>query len=231
MQLFSGLHVACRMLNAVVPLQRWTASCCACKCHTQRACLKHDLARMQEHCYTSADSIVNDDQAHANGPVAMEVLNGMTPDSMPPHIIKLKAGCMVMLICNVHKDIGLVNGARLIVRAFQPHCVDCETASGVHKGRRVFIPSMVFNSDDESGLPLTLRRRQLPLRLAFAMTVNKSQGQTLRKVGLYLPNELFSHGQLYVALSRVSSENSIVVLGQEGVPPWQAGCLHQKFCV
>ena len=184
---------------------------------------------MQEQCYTSADSIVNDDQADANGPVAMEVLNSMTPDSMPPHIIKLKAGCMVMLIRNVHKDIGLVNGARLIVRAFQPHCVDCEIASGVHKGRRVFIPRMVFTSEDESGLPLTLRRRQLPLRLAFAMTVNKSQGQTLRKVGLYLPNDLFSHGQLYVALSRVSSEDSIVILAKKGSHLGKQGVYTRNF--
>ena len=87
----------------------------------------------------------------------MEVLNSMTPDSMPPHIIKLNSGCMVMLICNVHKDIGLVNWARLIVRAFQPHCAGCEIANEVYKGRRVFITCMVFNSDDESGLPLTLR--------------------------------------------------------------------------
>ena len=140
--------------------------------------LMRDLACMQEQCYISADSLVNDDQADANGPVAMEVLfmNSMTPDSMPPHITKLKAGSMVMLVCNVHKDMGLVEGARLIVRAFRPHCVDCEMASGVHKGRRVFIPRMVFTSDNESGLPVLLRRRQLPLRLAFAMTVHKSQG-------------------------------------------------------
>ena len=136
---------------------------------------------------------------------------------------------MVMLIRNLHKDIGLVNGARLIVRAFRPHCVDCEIASGVHKGRRVFIPRMVFTSDDESGLPITLRRRQLPLRLAFAMTVNKSQGQTLRKVGLYLPNELFSHGQLYVALSRVSSEDSIVVLVKKGSHHGKQGVYTRNF--
>ena len=49
--------------------------------------------------------------------------------------------------------------------AFQPHYVDCEIASGVHNGRRVFILCMVFTSDDESGLPFMLRRRQLPLML------------------------------------------------------------------
>eukprot|EP00891_Asterochloris_glomerata_P000058 jgi/Astpho2/58/Aster-x0422 len=103
----------------------------------------------QEHCYASADSVVDDDHAAAERPEPVEVLNSMTPDSMPPHIVKLKAGCMVMLMRNVHKDLGLVNGARLFVRDFQPRCVECEIAGGVHKGRRVFIPRMVFTSDDE----------------------------------------------------------------------------------
>ena len=66
----------------------------------------------------------------------MEVLNRQTPASMPPHIIKLKAGCMVMLLRNVHKDLGLVNGARLIVRDFRPRCVDREIASGVPQGQK-----------------------------------------------------------------------------------------------
>ena len=91
-----------------------------------------------------------------------------------------------------------------------------EIASGVHKGRRVFSPHMAFISDEGAGLPFTLRRRQLPLRLASAMTVDKLQGQKLSRVGLYLPNDLFSHGQLYVAWSRVSSEDTIVFLAKKG---------------
>ena len=129
--------------------------------------LTHDFDGTQEHCYASADSVVDDDHAAAERPEPAEVLNSMTPDSMPPHIVKLKAGCMVMLMRNVHKDLGLVNGARLFVRDFQPRCVECEIAGGVHKGRRVFIPRMVFTSDDESGRSFTLRRRQLPPQAGF----------------------------------------------------------------
>ena len=41
------------------------------------------------------------------------------------------------------------------------------------------------------------------MRIAFAMTINKVQGQTLERVGIYLPEPCFTHGQLYVAASRV----------------------------
>jgi len=73
-----------------------------------------------------------------------------------------------------------------------------------------FIPSNVEH------LPFTLRRRQFPVRPAFAMTVNKSQGQTFKKIGLYLRNPVFSHGQLYVALSRVGNRDGLHIMVTNG---------------
>ena len=52
-------------------------------------------------------------------------------------------------------------------------------------------------------LPIKFNRHQFPLKLAFAMTINKAQGQTFKFVGLYMLNDVFCHGQLYVAVSRV----------------------------
>ena len=61
-----------------------------------------------------------------------------------------------------------------------------------------------------------MQRRQFPMILSFAMTINKSQGQSLKKVGLYLEKPVFTHGQLYVALSRVRSMHELkIVLGKE----------------
>ena len=57
------------------------------------------------------------------------------------------------------------------------------------------------SSDDSQ--PFALRRRQFPVKLAYAMSINKAQGQTFGLVGVYLPTPCFSHGQLYVAMSRV----------------------------
>ena len=56
-----------------------------------------------------------------------------------------------------------------------------------------------------------IKRVKFLIRSAFAMTINKSQGATLKKVGLYLNDPVFTHGQLYVALSRVASLNDIKI--------------------
>jgi ATP-dependent DNA helicase PIF1 len=80
---------------------------------------------------------------------------------------------------------------------------------GSFRGRQVLFLRMKLTPSDFS-LPFTLTRLQLPVHLAFAMTLNKSQCQTLEKIGIYVQDGcvIFSHGQLYVTLSRISSEPS-----------------------
>jgi ATP-dependent DNA helicase PIF1 len=73
-----------------------------------------------------------------------------------------------------------------------------------------FIPHMKFISDN-SDLPFTFARKQFPLWLAYAMTINKSQGQTLSHVGLHLANEVFLHGQLYVTFSHAKAPTNVKI--------------------
>ncbi|XP_065683650.1 ATP-dependent DNA helicase PIF1-like [Hydra vulgaris] len=113
-----------------------------------------------------------------------------------------------MLLRNLDLKAGLCNGTRLIVRALQNNYIDGQVLTGVSVGKRVFVPRVQLTQSD-SNLPFTLKRRQFPVRLAYSMTINKSQGQTFDKVGIYLKNPCFSHGQLYVACSRTRSLNTL----------------------
>ena len=61
-----------------------------------------------------------------------------------------------------------------------------------------------------------MHRKQFPVKLAFAMTINKSQGQTLPFVGIYLRDYCFAYGQLYVALSRVNRRENIKIFVENG---------------
>jgi ATP-dependent DNA helicase PIF1 len=80
----------------------------------------------------------------------------------------------------------------------------------------MFIPRLSITPSDTEQMPFTLHRRQFPVRPAFAMTINKAQGQTLKMVGIFLPKPVFTHGQLYVAMSRIGCPEGVKLLVTDG---------------
>ncbi|CAN1756188.1 ATP-dependent DNA helicase PIF1 [Linum perenne] len=104
--------------------------------------------------------------------------------------LRLKPYSIVMLLRNLNPSAGLCNGTRILL-----------TDLGEHTLRGLIIGG-------------SYERRQYPVRLCYAMTINKSQGQTLEHIGIYLPSPVFSHGQLYVALSRARSVDGIHIVLQ-----------------
>ena len=157
--------------------------------------------------YRSVD-IVDDEHTIAAFPT--EFLNKLNISGMPPHHLKLKIGSIVMLLRNLNIDRGLCNGVRMLVLDLQAHVLYVELLTGERAGTRCFIPRIKLQPTP-SQLPIPFTRTQFPVRLAFAMTINKAQGQTFERVGISLLRPVFGHGQLYVALSRVRSKQSLYI--------------------
>ncbi|KAL6581116.1 hypothetical protein OROMI_007039 [Orobanche minor] len=140
-----------------------------------------------------------------------DFLNDLKAPGLPPHLLKLKQNCPVMLMRNLNAAEGLCNGTRLIVRDLGEHVIGATIACGEHKGKYVLIPKIPLQTKDNLKCPIPFKRYQFPIKLCFAITINKAQGQTLDRVGIYLPQPVFSHGQLYVALSRARTSSSVKI--------------------
>ena len=167
----------------------------------------------EEKIYLSSDSAcrANSQIEAPENMYTPEILNGLNISGLPSHQIRLKVGVPIMLLRNIDQASGLCNGTRLIVTELGEHVIGASILTGSHFGQKVFIPRMNMSPSD-TRWPFKLQRRQYPFTLSYAMTINKSQGQSLSYVGLYLQNPVFTHGQLYVAISRVTNKKGLKIL-------------------
>ncbi|XP_019263781.1 PREDICTED: uncharacterized protein LOC109241497 [Nicotiana attenuata] len=106
---------------------------------------------------------------------------------------------------------GLCNGTRLIITKHGNQVIEAKVLAGQMAGQKVFIPRMTLTPSD-ARIPFKFQRRQFPIIVSFAMTINKSKGQSLSHEGLFLKKLIFTHGQLYVALSQVTSRKGLKIL-------------------
>ena len=138
----------------------------------------------------------------------VEYLNEINCSGLPLAKLEVKVGCPVMVLRNLDPANGVCNGSRGILTRYRHRVMEVELITGGHKGNKVFIPR-INNYPTEQQVAFKFTRRQFPVRLCFAMTINKSQGQTVNHVGLDLRRPVFTHGQFYVGISRVTSMSNI----------------------
>ncbi|XP_027174539.1 ATP-dependent DNA helicase PIF1-like [Coffea eugenioides] len=162
----------------------------------------------QETKYISFDQTLDSTKQANHG----DFLNSIQPPGLPPHELILKPMCPVILLRNLNPTQGLYNGTCLICLNFDKNVIHAEISVGIHAGKHVFIPRIPLHSSNDESYPIPFKRIQFPISLCFAMTINKSQGQTLDFVGIYLKEPVFSHGQLYVALSRAKTSTNVKIL-------------------
>ena len=166
---------------------------------------------------TSSDDLTNPDDFQRYN---VEYLNTLNPSGLPSHRLFIKSGMPLMLMRNLNPKMGLCNGTKLIFKKLhRNHLLECTIAGGEHNGRIVLIPRIFLRPKDRD-FPFEWSRRQFPVKVSFAMTINKSQGQTLRNVGIWLNDGCFAHGQLYVCISRVGSPSCLkfAIRSVEGYP-------------
>ncbi|CAG8854379.1 12665_t:CDS:1, partial [Gigaspora margarita] len=161
--------------------------------------------------YLSANNIIIEDGADNTNVYPIKYLNSLNLSGMPPFKLDLKIGCPIMLLHNLAPRQGLCNSSCLIVVWLLDYVIEACILSGSCAGNLAFIPRITLTLFSTE-LPFKFKRRQFLVHCAFAITINKSQGQSLKHVGLDLRTSVFLHGQLYVALFRCTSAQSIKVL-------------------
>jgi ATP-dependent exoDNAse (exonuclease V) alpha subunit len=164
--------------------------------------------------YFSVDKIVQEAGADPNDaePIAVEVLRSITSSSLPPGELNLKVGCPVILLRNLDPSRGLCNGTRMVITRMGDRVLETRLIGGEHDGETAFIPRISLIPTGATDLTFQLKRLQFPVRLAFALSINKAQGQSVKVIGIHLQTPVFAHGQLYVALSRATASENVKVL-------------------
>ena len=168
--------------------------------------------------FYSADQVIQESGTdnHHQLLLTPEFLRSVKSTSLPPGELRIKIGCPLILMRNLSPSNGLCNGSRMIVVGISDRVLQVRLIGGEHNDELALIPRITLFPSSMSTFTFKLRRHQFSVHLAFALTINRAQGQSVTYLGLDLRISVFAHGQLYVAFSRVIARQNIKVLLPNG---------------
>ena len=159
----------------------------------------------------SMDSVSEEDRIYYI--YFVEFLQQLNSSGLPPALLCLKVGCSVILLRNLDPGEGLCNGTRIVILNMRRKMLQCRIISKNKRfTKKIVLISRIRLLPNTEILPMPLKKLQFPVKLAFAMTINKSQEQSVEHVGINLQTSVFSHRQLYVAFLRYTLLLNISVL-------------------
>ena len=158
----------------------------------------------------SVDSCVEDDDQALYDE---DFLNKINTSGLPPHRLAFKKGSCIILIKNLDVKNKHVNGQRYIIVDLTRHLIKARKLGG-GTNSELLIPRIPMISKD-SKFPVPFKRLQFPVLGAYYLTINRAQGQTLMRSGVYLPTSVFCHGHLYVALGRNGDPDQVFVFADQ----------------
>jgi hypothetical protein len=143
--------------------------------------------------------------------ISIEFLRAQNPSGLPPARLELKIGAPVICLRNLFFREGLCNDTRMIITKLREYSIKVKIINSQFYEKDRVIPRITLTTDMRKGA-WKHSRKQFLMRLCFAMTINKAQGQSLQKIGINLRQPVFTHGQFYVAFSRVTDMANLDVL-------------------
>ena len=151
--------------------------------------------------------------------LSIEHLNMLGFPNVPPHRLRLCSGMLCMLLRNLDSHNRLMNGTRVMIKSIGFRLIEvirAEDLGRIDHPPSFLIPRIAFLASYGFECAHNIQRRQFPLRQCSAITIHKSQAQTLDRVVVDLRDDVFEHGMLYVALSRVRCATDIALLLSPG---------------
>ena len=195
-----NMHRSCILATTNESVEEWNSKVQALNTDNP----SHDLMS-----WDSLD-MVDDPHGYIQRMITEQVMNDTNdPGNCPAHKLTLKVDDICILMRAVNKEDKFATNTRVRVTCIRPNSVRIQSLSDPNKYLR--LPRFVFKISLSIGKGYKMTRHQFPLRLAYSMSINKSQGQQYDRCPVDLRSMCFSHGHLNVALSRIRDPANVAI--------------------